>query len=87
MCLSIPARVEEIQGDEAVVSVGGTTYKASLQMLDNVNVGDFILMHTGFALQKISPEEAEATLRLFKEFENFNNALDQEEKESGQRIV
>ena len=54
MCLSIPAKVEKIEGDMAVVSVGGTEYNASLQMVDDVNIGDYILLHTGFALQKIS---------------------------------
>ena len=54
MCLSIPAKVESIDGDMALVSVGGSKYNASLQMLDDVQVGDFILLHTGFAIQKIS---------------------------------
>ncbi len=87
MCLSIPARVDSIEDDMAMVNVGGVTYRASLQLLDDVAVGDYILLHTGFAIQKISPEEAEETLRVFGEFEELNRQLDQEEKESGERIV
>ncbi len=87
MCLSIPAKVESIDGDMALVSVGGSKYNASLQMLDDVQVGDFILLHTGFAIQKISKEDAEETLQIFKEFDDLNKELDEEEKETGKRIV
>jgi hydrogenase expression/formation protein HypC len=87
MCLSIPAKVEKIENDMATVSVGGTRYEASLQMLDDVKVGDYILMHTGFAIQKLDPEEAEQSLKVFEEFEELNEALDEEEKETGDRIV
>jgi hydrogenase expression/formation protein HypC len=87
MCLSIPAKVEKIENDMATVSVGGTTYEASLQMVEDVQVGDYVLIHTGFALQKISEEEAKATLEIFQEFEEFNQQLDEEEKEKGERIT
>ncbi len=87
MCLSIPAKVEKIKGEIATVSVGGTKYEASLQMLDDVNVGDYILMHTGFAIQKLDPEEAEQSLKVFQEFEELNEYLDEEEKKTGERIV
>lgn len=87
MCLSIPAKVETIEDDMAVVSVGGTKYKASLQMLDDVNIGDYILLHTGFAIQKLTPEEAEESLKVFEEFEELNKKLDEEEKKKGERIV
>jgi hydrogenase expression/formation protein HypC len=80
MCLSIPGKVIEIEGDNAKVSVGGTTVSAGLQMLDDVKVGDYILVHSGFALEKISEEEATETLKLFKEYEEFNEMLDEEEK-------
>jgi len=87
MCLSIPAKVESIKDEMAVVSVGGTQYDASLQMVEDVKVGDYILLHTGFAIQKISEEEAIETLKVYDEFEEFNKKLDEEEKETGKRIV
>ena len=87
MCLSIPAKVESIKEEMATVSVGGTEYEASLQMVDDVKVGDYVLLHTGFAIQKISEEEAIETLKVYEEFDDFNKKLDEEEKESGQRIV
>ena len=87
MCLSIPAKVEKIENETATVSVGGTQYEASLQMLDDVEVGDYILMHTGFAIQKLDQEEAEESLKTFQEFEEMNKKMDEEEKETGERIV
>jgi hydrogenase expression/formation protein HypC len=79
MCLSIPARVISIEGDMATVSVGGTEYKASLQIVENVEVGDYILLHTGFAIQKLDVREAEESLRVFDEFIELNRQLDEEE--------
>ncbi len=87
MCLSIPAKIEKIDGDMATVSVGGTEYNASLQMIEDAKVGEYILLHTGFAIQKISEEEALETLKVFEEFEELNQQMDQEEKESGERLV
>lgn len=87
MCLSIPAKVIAIDGEMARVSVGGTEYNASLQMVEDVSEGDYILMHTGFAIQKLSPEEAEETLRLFDELEDLNRQMDEEERKTGKRIV
>jgi len=79
MCLSIPARVESIDGEMAIVNVGGVQYNASLQMVEDVGIGDYVLLHTGFAIQKISEEDAKETLEIFKEFEDLNKQLDQEE--------
>jgi hydrogenase expression/formation protein HypC len=87
MCLSVPAQVMKIEGENAEVSVGGTMMNANLSMVDDVHVGDYILLHTGFALQKIDEEEAIETLKTFEEFSDLNEMLDEEEKETGERIV
>lgn len=71
----------------ATVSVGGTEYKASLQIVENVQVGDYILLHTGFAIQKLDIREAEESLRVFDEFIELNRQLDEEELKTGERIV
>jgi len=70
MCLSIPAKILSIEGDMANTSVGGTIVRTSLQLLDEVDVGDYVLVHTGFALQKISEEEALETIRIIKELDS-----------------
>lgn len=87
MCLSIPAKIESIEGDKARVVVGGTYYEAGLHLVPEAQVGDYILMHTGLAIQIIDEEEAKASLETFKEFEELNVQMDQEEKEIGQRLV
>jgi hydrogenase expression/formation protein HypC len=73
MCLSIPAKVVEINGSMAEVSVGGTIFKAGLQMVDNVEIGDWVLLHAGFAIGKISEEEALKTLNILREMEDTVN--------------
>lgn len=73
MCLSVPAKVISISGDMAEVSVGGAIFKAGLQMVEKVKVGDYILLHTGFAIQKISEKEALETLDILKEIGNAMN--------------
>lgn len=67
MCLSIPARIITIDGDTAEVSAGGSIFRAGIQMIDNPAAGDYILVHAGFAIQKLKPDEAEDILNLFDE--------------------
>ena len=64
MCLSIPSKIISIKDDMAEVSVGGTIFKAGIQLLEDVNVGDYVLLHAGFAIQKINEEEAEEITRV-----------------------
>jgi hydrogenase expression/formation protein HypC len=71
MCLSVPAEVLSIDGTRAKVSVGGTTYQASLQLVENVKVGDYVLLHSGYALQKIQPQEASEILSWLKEMQEM----------------
>jgi hydrogenase expression/formation protein HypC len=69
MCLSIPAKILSVDGNMAKASVGGAIVNTSLHLVDDVKVGDYVLIHTGFALQKISEEEALETISLLKELE------------------
>lgn len=67
MCLSIPAEIIAIHKNKATVSVGGTTYEASLDLIEEAKVGDYVLLHTGFALQVLDPQEAQDALRRLEE--------------------
>ena len=67
MCLSIPARIESIDGSTAQVSAGGSLFRAGLQMIDDPRVGDYVLLHAGFAIQRISEKDALETIRLISE--------------------
>jgi hydrogenase expression/formation protein HypC len=80
MCLSIPSRVISINGNNAIVSVGGTEYEASLQLVENVKVGDYILLHTGFAIQKISEEDARETFELLLELGKIDTEIRRKEE-------
>jgi len=73
MCLSVPAQIIKIDDQMADVSIGGALFKAGLQMVENVSVGDYILLHAGFAIQKISEEDALETIKLLKEMDDLEN--------------
>jgi hydrogenase expression/formation protein HypC len=69
MCLSIPAKVISVEGVSAKVSVGGSLIDISLHLVDEVKPGDYVLVHTGFALNKISEEEALETIELIRQLD------------------
>ena len=69
MCLAVPARIKSIDNTEAEVEMGGTTYRASLWLTPEAKVGDYVLLHTGYAIRVIDGKEAEETLELFRQME------------------
>jgi hydrogenase expression/formation protein HypC len=73
MCLAVPMRVISVQNGEAEVEAGGTTYKASIRLTPEVKVGDYVLLHTGYAISIVDEAEAQETLRLFREMEAISD--------------
>jgi len=67
MCLAVPARVKSIHDHEAEVEIGGTSYRASVMLTPEVKVGDYVLLHTGYAISVVDEEEAKETLRMLRE--------------------
>lgn len=68
MCLALPAKVVELgDGEMATVSLEGLRKEISLALVEDVVPGDYVLIHVGYALHKVSPEEAERTLALMAE--------------------
>jgi len=67
MCLAIPALIKSIEGKEAVVEIGGISRKASLWLTPEAKVGDYVLLHTGYAIAVLDEEEAKETLKLIEE--------------------
>ena len=66
MCLAIPVRVVELTGgDNAIVDLDGVRKEISLALVDGVAVGDYVILHVGYALTRLDPEEAQRTLELF----------------------
>jgi len=77
MCLAIPALVKSIDGSEAEVEIGGVSRRASLMLTPEARVGDYVLLHTGYAINVVNQEEAEETLRILEEM--ARGAADEEE--------
>jgi len=67
MCLAIPALIKSIDGQQAEADIEGVTREVSLQLTPEAKVGDYVLLHTGYAISVIDPAEAEETLKLLKE--------------------
>lgn len=69
MCLAIPAKIVSIDrtADTAMAAVGEIQKEISLALVEQVNEGDYVLIHVGYALEKLDPEEAQKTLQLFAE--------------------
>jgi hydrogenase expression/formation protein HypC len=67
MCLAIPVKVIKITGTLADVEMEGVGRQADIRLVDNVAVGDYVLIHAGFAIEKIDEKEAKETLKLLKQ--------------------
>ncbi len=74
MCLAIPAEVVTVEGNIGTVDFGGLLQEINLELVEDVKPGDYVLIHVGFAIEKLSKEDALETLAIFKELE----ALEQE---------
>jgi hydrogenase expression/formation protein HypC len=80
MCLAIPGKIVEIVDQEnhiAKVVVGGVKRNVNIGMLDDAGIGDYVLIHVGFAMSKIDEREAEETLRLLHELGSYEDEMDQ----------
>ena len=67
MCLAIPMKVVELRGTVGIAEVGGVRREVSFVLLDDIQVGDYAIVHSGFAIQKLDENEADETLRLLRE--------------------
>jgi len=67
MCLGIPGKVIEIEKNVAKADVGGLVREISIELCPEVSVGEYVLIHTGFAIQKVDEKEAEETLEFLKQ--------------------
>jgi hydrogenase expression/formation protein HypC len=67
MCLAIPMEIIEINGNEAVAEAGGIRKEVRLDLIESAKIGDFILIHTGYAIERLDPAEARETLELIKQ--------------------
>jgi hydrogenase expression/formation protein HypC len=73
MCLAIPARIVELEGDRAVVDAMGNRWKAKTTLLPEARLGDLVLIHAGFAISLVDEEEAKKTWQLIAEIYEFED--------------
>ena len=74
MCLAIPARIEQlIAEDSAIINLGGMRKEVSLALVEKIAVGDYVIVHAGYALQKLDQEEAAHTLAMFAKMGTMND--------------
>ncbi|MBM4431897.1 MAG: HypC/HybG/HupF family hydrogenase formation chaperone [Chloroflexi bacterium] len=71
MCLAVPARIVTLAGQDAEVELSGVRRRISIALTPEVQVGDYVLIHTGFAISVLDEEEALRTLKLFEELDQL----------------
>ena len=76
MCLAIPARIVELEGDKAVVDAMGSRWRARTTLLAEAKLGDLVLIHAGFAISLVDEEEAKKTWQLLAEISEFEQTPD-----------
>ncbi len=69
MCLAIPGKITSVSGSRATVSIMGVTKEVSIDLIESVETGDYVIVHAGCAISKIDEKEALETLEIFRELE------------------
>jgi len=72
MCLAIPMKVIRINGNEAIAEVGGVQYHANLTLIPDIKIGEYIIVHAGFAIERLDEEAALETLQIWQEVAEFS---------------
>jgi hydrogenase expression/formation protein HypC len=73
MCLGIPAKIIRVDGDFAEANINGASLRIGIQLLDQVEPGNYVLVHTGYALEVIDEKDALETLETLRQLERFNS--------------
>ena len=68
MCIAVPMKVVKIEGDKGVAEIGGIEREVGLQLMEDIKLGDYVIVHAGFAIQIVEKEEALATQGYWKEW-------------------
>jgi hydrogenase expression/formation protein HypC len=71
MCLAVPARIVELEGDNAVVDAMGNRFRAKTTLLPQAKLGSLVLVHAGFAISLVDEEEAKKTWQLIEQIDDF----------------
>lgn len=79
MCLAVPSMIVKVEDEMATIDVDGVKRKASLLLVEDAQVGDYVIVHAGFAIRKIDEEAAQESLRYLREAVEFSMRNDSEE--------
>jgi hydrogenase expression/formation protein HypC len=77
VCLAVPLQIKSIDGNMADVELGGVLRQVSLMLTPEAQVGDYVLVHTGFSISVLDEQEAQETLALFAELEEAGREMDE----------
>ena len=83
MCLAVPAQVKEINGIHAKLDYGGIIREANISLV-TPKIGDYVIVHAGYAIQILDPEEAEKTLDVWNEYFEFLDRFDEASEQAGE---
>ncbi|MGA9048511.1 MAG: HypC/HybG/HupF family hydrogenase formation chaperone [Dehalococcoidia bacterium] len=78
MCLAVPVKITSIEGEQAEVDIGGVGRKVSITLTPEARVGDYVLLHTGYAINVLNEEEAQETLDLLERMVEAGESTDRE---------
>ena len=70
MCYAIPGKITHMKGEEATLDYGGVTKKVNISLVANLKAGDYVLVHAGFAIEKLDKKTAEESLKTIKSLED-----------------
>ncbi len=73
MCLAVPMKLTRIEGDKGTVELSGVKKEVSLKLLDEVKKGDYLIIHAGFAIQRVDEEDAQETFKIWEEIEKLED--------------
>ena len=73
MCLAVPMKLTRIEGDKGIVELSGVKKEVSLYLLDDVKKGDYLIIHAGFAIQRLNEEEAKETFKIWEEIDKLED--------------
>ena len=76
MCLAVPVKITSIEGEQAEVDIGGVGRKVSIALTPEARVGDYVLLHTGYAINVLNEEEAQETLDLLERMVEAGESID-----------
>lgn len=79
MCIAIPTLIKSVDGQNAQVEIGGIERAISIALTPEAKVGDYVIVHTGFALSVLDEAEAQETLRMFAEIAAMQQTMDRED--------